>query len=546
MVRDGESSSIGLVRSAVNYRTILKTPPSPPPCSAAAANPPTKLLAAKGEFEDEFFLVRWWCSPWRKRKGMFILICGILLVVFSASFSWNSSEDGGQVRVRPLWRKNTNRSKKGDVDGGMWTIQDGITEPSTHPVWVWDHYLYNTQNSTTNNGAANPRLASSSDTRNLLIAQVVSAPLRSTKHPPYKRHDSDDANRAAALLLTQEELAEISSRPNRAYARQWGRNYLRYTAPLAAAAADDKNDDRNSNMQCSGAGVDHVVVLNAILSRQPPRESVPSDKQEEEDNDAPSSSSSPSWLPRYDALVLLPPDAIITDLDFDLLTMIPDDKLLVTTTTTKSALVDSSNRAGKEEQQQQQLRQQNGGIVFWNLRHPLARTVVQRLWSEIVLAARVKDDEQQQQNQQQGQNGEHPSEFVCNGETNYIQWLLEEILPSLLLKDKEQQEDMGQKNLQSLVGRLEETADGFVFAAAEQASSSSQVQFDAITGNGAASGGGYCLKCFPQQSPGGSTDGPTIHRSHHQQQHLDEAARVTLQTTADAVCYRYYPKCEVF
>ena len=166
-----------------------------------------------------------------------------------------------------------------------------------------------------------------------------------------------------------------------------------------------------------------------------------------------------------------------------------------------------------------------------------------------MLAARVKDDEQQQQNQQQEQqNDDHPSEFVCNGERNYIQWLLEEILPSLLLKDEEQEKSMGEKNLQSLVGRLEETADGFVFAAAEQASSSSQVQVDAITGNGAASGGGYCLKCFPQQqqSKGDGTDGPTIHRNHHQQQHPDDAARVTLQTTADAVCYRYYPKCEVF
>ena len=222
MVSDGESSSIGFVRSVANYRTIIETPPSP----SAAAAPPTKLLAANGEFEEEFFLVRWWCSPWRKRKGILIPICGILLVVFAASFSW-SSEDGGRVRVRPLWWKNTNRSKKGDVDGGMWTIQDGNTELSTTPAWVWDHYLYNPQNSTTSSSAAK----SSSDNRNLLIAQVVSAPPRSTKHPPYKHHDKVAA--AAALLLTQEELAEISSRPNRAYARQWGRNYLRYTAPLA-------------------------------------------------------------------------------------------------------------------------------------------------------------------------------------------------------------------------------------------------------------------------------------------------------------------------
>jgi len=314
--------------------------------------------------------------------------------------------------------------------------------PAT-PVWLWDHYRYNPQQNSTQKQS---NQESTDKSRNLLIAQVIAAP-----HSPEWR---------TSLF----QFGEISSRPNRAYARQWGRNFVRYTAP----PEDDDDFDSSNSQQCDG--VDHVVVLNAILDRQQPRTREPFDT-----------------MP-YDALVLLPPDAIITDLDYDLLSMIPKDKLV--------------SVVGSRKEQRHL-----GGVVFWNLRHELTHVVAEHLWKELV---KPREDE-----------GDRPP--PCESKQSYIDLLLENLLPSILKDDED---------AQSVVGNLDETKDGFVFVGAPSLSSS---EIDA-TGKSGDAVPSFCLKCFP---PTGSSSKTSQFLSD------PDATRVTLERTADAVCYRYYPKCEV-
>jgi len=322
--------------------------------------------------------------------------------------------------------------------------------------------MYNPQNSTSIDGdiwpSKVPKTHKSSN-RNLLIAQVVTAPA-SKNNPGVVR---------AELC----QFAEMSSRPNRAYARQWGRNYVRYTAP------DDDNNTNNNHRNQNCDGYHHVVVLNAILDRQAPR-----------CDDADTDSNTLS----YDALVLLPPDAIITDLDYDLLSMIPKDKLVAT--------VDSQ--------------QTTGGIVFWNLDHELAHTVARALWNKLVDPEREEEEEQH-------------ARASCNRKGSYMDLLLKEILPTLLDED-----------VQSVVGGLGETLDGFVFAETTTISSIDS-EVDAMGAASTPPPTSYCLKCLP---PPSSSSGSHFSKTSLLLSHPD-ATRMTLQRTADAVCYRYYPKCEV-
>ena len=285
----GESSSLGLVQTAASYRTFHQSSP--------------KRLDAD--------IVGWRSRPCQW-KGV-AAICCLFISVPASSHLKDFCNTFAFSRSHPQANGQPTR-------GTMISGENDKNHPTPPPVpvWAWDHYLYRPQNSTQGFSDSSPvRDDSLVLNRNLLIAQVVAAPYRSD------------------LRATMAQFGEISNRPNRAYARQWGRNYVRYMP-----ASQDI-----SNTQCDG--VDHVVVLNVILDAQQPHMT-------ERQNSI-----------RYDALVLLPPDAIITDLDYDLLAMIPESKLL--------SIVGLQNRP-----------KQAGGVVFWNLRHALTHEVAQRLWKEMV------------------------------------------------------------------------------------------------------------------------------------------------------------------
>ena len=136
-------------------------------------------------------------------------------------------------------------------------IMHKISKPSgdiellLQPDEIWDHNHYNSK--TNRDGQ-----------RNMLMVQLSSPLTRSWSH--------------------------IASRPNRAYARHWGFDYL---------LSNDSDSD------CP------AQLLWDIHQRQ---------KQQREEGVA-----------FYDTILFLSPDAIITDMDYDILALLPEDKLVTVT-----------------------------------------------------------------------------------------------------------------------------------------------------------------------------------------------------------------------
>ncbi len=267
--------------------------------------------------------------------------------------------------------------------------------------WHWDHNIYITKDST--------EVAIRRDVAVSLIAQIV--PGRALGH-----------------------LEDISSRPNRAYARQWGLDFARY--------------DTGHSSYNPRACFEKVVVLNAILDRQ--------------SNYTGDLISLWSHNPRveYEFILLLPPDSILTELDTDVIkTILPNDKLVA---------IGGWNRHHKLVS--------NSDVIVFNLKHRYA-TAVARLWFEMVL----------------------PRQVTC-GASNDLGMLVDAIASVM-----EESEDMD-----DLIEPLPESEDGFL-------------------GNGV-------IKIIPPSVPGART--ALLSKS------IVESAAI-LQETADSVCYRFYPKCEV-
>ena len=122
-------------------------------------------------------------------------------------------------------------------------------------------------------------------------------PISVWDHNHYVSKDTIKYPRERNLLIAQigqsRPFAEVTSRPNRAYARRWGWDYLLHTE-------QDENDS-----------CDTVRVLNYVMGRQV--------REEEEEDRAP-----------YDAVLFLSQDAVIMDLDYQFLALLPDDKLVAT------------------------------------------------------------------------------------------------------------------------------------------------------------------------------------------------------------------------
>jgi hypothetical protein len=94
--------------------------------------------------------------------------------------------------------------------------------------------------------------------------------------------------------------ARIASKPNRAYARHWGYDYL--------FTCHDREDDKN-----------HCTAAQLVWDLR--------QQQEQQQSQATSSTL------YYDAVVMLAPNTIITNMDYDLLSLLPEDKLVTVTTT---------------------------------------------------------------------------------------------------------------------------------------------------------------------------------------------------------------------
>lgn len=145
----------------------------------------------------------------------------------------------------------------------------------------------------------------------------TSLPVTSWDHNHYE--DYKQLN----LLITQIApipfYGDITSRPNRAYAKRWGWDFLFHTGH------DDDGEE------CTA-----VRILNHVVTQQE-RHSGETRQQR-----AP-----------YDAVLVLSQDAVIMDMDYELLALLPNDKLVA---------------IGEKPD-----------IFLWNLQHSLSPTVA-RLW----------------------------------------------------------------------------------------------------------------------------------------------------------------------
>jgi hypothetical protein len=198
--------------------------------------------------------------------------------------------------------------------------------------------------------------------------------------------------------------------------------------------------------------VDQVTVINSILEKQ---------RRESEGWQVPQ-----QRVVSYDAVALLPADAVIRDLDYDLLELLPNDKLVAL--------------AGWKSEDPWAVSGSRINVVFFNLQHRYADRVV-KAWSDAVTSKRV----------------------TC-GAGREVSILLDAI-QSVLESDEE---------LSSMIHSLDQTDQGFVGDA------SNEFAIKGLTPSITSSMAVVSMSSLP-----------------------DMAA--SLQTTADSVCYRYYPKCEV-
>ncbi|KAL3913846.1 MAG: hypothetical protein SGILL_006332 [Bacillariaceae sp.] len=281
------------------------------------------------------------------------------------------------------------------------------------PEWKWDRNVYI---STSSSGSGD---RSGSDTDVPLAGARTSLVVQVTED------------------MVMRPFGKVSDRPNRAYARQWKLDYVEYYAGRAVY----------SSKSC----FDKTFVLHTLVEKQ------------REDTKDPSS----LWphAPRilYDTIVLIPPDAIITDMDEDIVeALLPRNKL--------AAIAGWRNSREKFSS--------SSGIVLFNLAHRHAMKVVDLWW-------KISQEPYQ----------------TC-GAANGISALIDAIA---VVMDQEKGE-----SLEDLIQPIPDYPNGTV--------------------------GSHVIKCLPSAVPGARSE---LFLS-NQQQSVE-----TIHQTADSVCYRFYPKCEV-
>jgi hypothetical protein len=283
------------------------------------------------------------------------------------------------------------------------------------PEWIWDRNVYITRisdDSTSNESPESGELVPTSRSRIALIAQLTEG-------------------------LAMKHFSDVSARPNRAYARQWKVDYVQYYAGRVSY----------SPKSC----FDKVFVLRTLAG-----------KQIEEAKDPPPLWPHPSRV-QYDAVLLLPSDAIVMDMDGDIIdVLLPREKLVAIAGWTNSLEKFASI----------------SGVVLFNLRHRHAMKVIDLWWTM--------------------------SQEMCKtcGADNGISALIDAIATVM--------DPWRGETLDLLIEAIPEHSNGKL--------------------------GNKIIKCLPSSVPGARSE---IFLSNMQQ------SGEIIHQTADSVCYRFYPKCEV-
>lgn len=216
-----------------------------------------------------------------------IIFSVILLVVTTTSSNDRGFNIGGRTKSW-IFAGTTSAGQKGPLDYNVFLQQQSGEE------WDHNHYWNSEETEEEDSTDESVRQRSRRTGRNLLVVQLCNSP-------------------------ATHAWARIASKPNRAYARHWGYDYL--------FTCHDRDDDKN-----------HCAAAQLIWDLR---------QQQEQQQSQPASSAF-----YYDAVVMLAPNTIITNMDHDLLSLLPEDKLVAVTTT--------SNKNNNEDEE---------ALRMINLRH---------------------------------------------------------------------------------------------------------------------------------------------------------------------------------
>lgn len=323
----------------------------------------------------------------------------------------------------------------------------GTRDVRRDPNWRWDHNTYDRTSSITERNQRN----------------------HSLETQPIMQDSPDDTANAGNVLILQtaessslDELIDITSRVNRAYAHHFRFDYARVSWQAS---------DTRTACSAKALALYNIAVRPGVLQTH---------------NSSASQSAPPQFAApvRYHSVLLLPADAMLLDMDWDVRHILPPDSLVaVAGWETVRGLEDPSSdgNATPEPVVRSDPAGPTGTLMF-NIRHKLAAHVATAWWSRT-----------------------EESPFTCRSGSD-----MEHLIQAM-----EAVAAANGESLASLVHRLNETNSGFLCSA----------------------DGERIIKELIPRTPTCQT---TVMAAATLQQ-----SKVTLQTAADSVCYRYYPRCEL-
>ena len=431
------------------------------------------------------------------------------------------------------------------------------------------------------------RAATTPNDRNLLMAQIVGHPPpeynsdqwnvvdTSTKQYGNRKrhrtapHRTNQSPPEYSSSVVWSDLAEITSRPNRAYARQWNRNYVR--VPIRRSHQQQHHQKPPPTHSDDDPSTDHDPYVSDITYTISHFLKVIRDEQQQLLLDAPigvpDNHSLPleSSVPQYNTVAILLPGSVILDLDYDLLQLIPTDTFISmsggshTRTTSK---YNNRNRTNHHHEHDDNEDIPNG-IFFINLQHPHANEFINLWWDKVqppttATTTTMRDD-----------NDSMASKATQSSTKTMIRWdgqyQLLQMIQSLLM-EMNPKNHPNDDNDSSLL-HLQEAKGGFVVEVPYQSphttagnrftNTTAILNTDDMNNNestGRTNSYAYCIKSFLWKSYTSSVRNEADVEWSNPWSDVSPATTsvgeilsvlTTVQTIADAVCYRFYPKCEI-
>ena len=408
-----------------------------------------------------------WSSILHPQSWKVTTFISTILVVLVACY-WSGFRNGSAGNSH-----STNHSSGSTRE--YYGIKSGIPGSDLLPKWEWDRNVY----------LPPPFPATGASQQQQQPEEEIS---KSGVHDSIVTNSSHNVKNHRRLALiaaitpdkSLRRLTEMSSRVNRAYARQWQMDYTEFSAGFRfhnEKSCFDKSYVLKTIIEEMATGSTTVNAHDHYASSS----RLDSSSTLYDDNFEVDEEESPPRVP-YDAIVLLPSDAIILDLDQNIVdTLLPPQKL---------AAISGWNQIGDDNKLPS-----NAGVVMINLRHELAKPVAELWWKF----------------------SQHRS-ISCGDDTG-LNLLLEAVAHvfsestdanSTAEHLDRQQQQQQHDQWTDLIADIHERSNGVL--------------------------GDQSIKVIPGLVPGDRTD----FLSHN----MAECGEMLQQTTA-SVCYRFYPRCEV-